>query len=152
MLKIWKGPEMEGTNIGMMTMFVCSDKEVDIKTIISLLEQNKDVRRIYFGAGRTRFNGVDDWKGVYDYAFRNSIDIVIEVAFDEYLDFITLYDSLVTTFIFSAYDFPYTFNNLQFKTDDTKVVTVYNAVARTSLETLKENNLFTCDIMLLEEE
>ena len=39
MLKIWKGPEMEGTNIGMMTMFVCSDKVIPIKTIISLIEE-----------------------------------------------------------------------------------------------------------------
>ena len=152
MLKIWKGPEMEGTNIGTMTLFVCSDKETPIKTLVSLLEQNKDVRRVYFGGGRHKFEGVDDWKGLYDYLFRNSIDIIIEVQYDELPEFISKYDTLITTFICSAYDFPYTYNNLQFKTDNTKVVTVYNAVARTSLETLKENNLFTCDIMLLEEE
>lgn len=152
MLKIWKGPEMEGTNIGMMTMFVCSDVVIPIKNIIGLLEENKDIRRVYFGGGRHRFEGVDDWKTLYDYLFRNSIDVVIEVQYNELEEFIRRYDSLVTTFICSAYDFPYTYNNLQFKTDNTKVVTVYNAVARTSLETLKENNLFTCDVMLLEEE
>lgn len=152
MLKIWKGPEMEGTDIGMMTMFVCSDVEVSSKQIIGLLEQNRDVRRLYFGAGRTQFNGIDDWKGLYDYVFRKSIDIIMEVPYDRLLDYISEYDTLSTTFICSSYEFPYTFNNLQFKTDDTKVVTVYNAVARTSLDTLKENNLFTCDIMLLEEE
>lgn len=152
MLKIWKGPEMEGTNIGIITMFVCSDCEISTRTVIRLLEQNRDVRRIYFGAGKKEFYGTDDWKGLYDYCFRRSIDIAIEVAYDKLLDYITDYDTLVTTFICSSYEFPYTFNNLQFKTDDTKVVTVYNAVARTSLETLKENNLFTCDVMLLEEE
>lgn len=152
MLKIWKGPEMEGTNIGMMTMFVCSDVVIPIKNIIGLLEENKDIRRVYFGGGRHRFEGVDDWKTLYDYLFRNSIDVVIEVQYNELEEFIRRYDSLVTTFICSAYDFPYTYNNLQFKTDNTKVVTVYNAVARTSLETLKENNLFTCDVMLLEED
>lgn len=152
MLKIWKGPEMEGTDIGMMTMFVCSDVKVSSKQIIGLLEQNRDVRRLYFGAGRTRFNGIDDWKGLYDYVFRKSIDIIMEVPYNELLDYIAEYDTLSTTFICSSYEFPYTFNNLQFKTDDTKVVTVYNAVARTSLDTLKENNLFTCDVMLLEEE
>ena len=47
---------------------------------------------------------------------------------------------------------PYTFNNLQFKTDDNKVVKLYNAVSQTSLETLKENNLFACDVMLYEKE
>lgn len=152
MIKIWKGPEMEGTNIGIMSLFVCSNVPVPIKTIISLLEQNKDIRRVYFGAGKHRFMGVDDWKGLYDYLFRNSIDIIIEVCYNEIFEFIEKYDTLITTFIYSFYEFPYTFNNLQFKTDNTKVVTVFNAVARTSLETLKENNLFTCDIMLLEEE
>lgn len=152
MLKIWKGPEMEGTNIGMMTMFVCSDVVVPIKAIIKLLEENKDIRRVYFGGGRHRFEGVDNWSNLYDYLFRNSIDVIIEVQYNELNEFIRQYDSLVTTFICSAYDFPYTYNNLQFKTDNTKVVTVYNAVARTSLETLKENNLFTCDVMLLEED
>ena len=155
MLKIWKGPEMEGTDIGTMTMFVCSDGatgEIEIKKIISLLEQNKDVRRVYFGAGKYRFFGVDDWKSLYDYLFRNSIDIIIEVQYDELEELIQKYDTLITTFICSSYNFPYTYNNLQFKTDNTKVVTVFNAVARTSLETLKDNNLFTCDTMLLEEE
>ena len=152
MLKIWKGPEMEGTNIGTMSLFVCSDVQVPMKTIVSLLEQNKDVRRVYFGGGRHRFEGVDDWKGLYDYLFRNSIDIAIEVSYEELIQFIDKYDTLITTFICSAYDFPYTFNNLQFKTDDKRMVTVFNAVAKTSLETLKENNLFTCDTMLLEED
>ena len=152
MFKIWNVLDIDCTNIGMMTMFVCSDVVIPIKNIIGLLEENKDIRRVYFGGGRHRFEGVDDWKTLYDYLFRNSIDVVIEVQYNELEEFIRRYDSLVTTFICSAYDFPYTYNNLQFKTDNTKVVTVYNAVARTSLETLKENNLFTCDVMLLEEE
>lgn len=143
---------MEGTNIGTMSLFVCSDIQVPMKTIVSLLEQNKDVRRVYFGGGRHRFEGVDDWKGLYDYLFRNSIDIAIEVSYEELIQFIDKYDTLITTFICGAYDFPYTFNNLQFKTDDKRMVTVFNAVAKTSLETLKENNLFTCDTMLLEED
>lgn len=143
---------MEGTNIGIMSLFVCSDVQVPMKTIVSLLEQNKDVRRVYFGGGRHRFEGVDDWKGLYDYLFRNSIDVAIEVSYEELIQFIDKYDTLITTFICSAYDFPYTFNNLQFKTDDKRMVTVFNAVAKTSLETLKENNLFTCDTMLLEED
>jgi len=152
MIRIWKGPEMEGTKVGMMTLFVCSDTEVPIKTIISLIEQNKDIRRVYFGAGRKRFYGVDDYKGLYDYLFRNSIEIIIEVQYNELRDFIEAYDTLITTFICSSYEFPYTYNNLQFKTDDLKVVTMFNAVSQTSLDTLKNDNLFTCDTMLLEEE
>lgn len=152
MIRIWKGPEMEGTNIGIMTLFVSSTVPVPVKTIICQLEQNRDVRRVYFGAGKHRFHGVDDWKCLYDYLFRNSIDIIIEAQYEELPLFIEKYDTLITTFICSSYDFPYTYNNMQFKTDNNKVVTMFNAVARTSLDTLKDNNLFTCDIMLIQED
>ena len=152
MLKIWKGPEMEGTKVGMMTLFVCSDKEVPIKTIIAQIQQNADIRRVYFGAGRLPFNGVDDFKSLYDFLFRQSIEIIIEVSPTQLYDFIRLYDTLITTFIVSRYNMPFVYNNLQFKTDNLTTVTIYNATSQTSLETLKENNLFNCDKMLLEEE
>lgn len=152
MIRIWKGPEMEGTKVGIQTLFICSDVVIPIKYVISQLEQNRDVRRIYFGAGKHSFAGVDDWTSLYNYLFRRSIEIIVEVSFEELLTFIETYDNLITTFIVANYDMPYTYNNLQFKTDDNKVVTMFNAVSQTSLQTLKENNLFTCDTMLYEED
>lgn len=152
MIKLWKGPEMEGTRVGIMTLFVCADKEVPIKLIIAQLQQNPDIRRVYFGAGRHEFVGVDDFKGLYDFLFRQSIEIVIETSPLSLYHFIECYDTLITTFIVTRYNMPYTFNNLQFKTDDLKVVKIYNATSQTSLETLKDNNLFNCDIMLYEED
>ncbi len=152
MIKIWKGPEMEGTKVGIQTLFVCSDVVVPIKLIISQFEQNRDVRRIYFGAGKYSFAGVDDWSSLYDYLFRRSIEVVVEVSFEDLHKFIDMYDNLITTFIVVNYNMPYTYNNLQFKTDNNKVVTMFNAVSQTSLQTLKENNLFTCDVMLYEED
>ena len=152
MIRIWKGPEMEGTKVGMMTLFVCSDREIPIKTIISQIMQNGDIRRVYFGAGRKSFAGVDDFKGLYDFLFRRSIEIIIETDFLHLDEFISRYDSLITNFIITRYEAPYTFNNLQYKTDNTRTVTIYNATSQTSLETLKENNLFTCDKMLLQED
>ena len=143
---------MEGTKVGIMTLFVCSDIEVPIKLIISQIQHNPDIRRVYFGAGKYSFQGVDDFKGLYDFLFRQSIEIVIETAWSQLDEFIEKYDTLITNFIIVKYEMPYTFNNLQFKTDDLKVVKLYNAVTQTSLETLKENNLFTCDVMLYEEE
>ena len=152
MFKVWKGPEMEGTRVGVQTLFVCADREVNSKKIIQLLHQNQDVRRIYFGAGKHSFEGVTSWQEIYDYAFVRSIEIVMEVPHIHLEQYIEKYDNLITTFIVSRYDMPFTYNNLQFKTDDGKVVTIYNPSAQTSLETLKANNLFTCDVMLLEED
>ena len=152
MLRIWKGPEMEGTKVGIMTMFVCSDEKVNSKKIIQLLHENQDVRRLYFGAGKHSFEGVTSWSEIYDYAFVRSIEIVMEIGTSQMLDMIKRYDNLITTFIVVNYDMPFTYNNLQFKTDNNRVVTIYNASSQTSLETLKSNNLFTCDTMLVEEE
>lgn len=152
MIKLWKGPEMEGTKVGIMTLFVYSDEVIPIKLIISNIQQHPDIRRVYFGAGKNSFYGVDDFRGLYDFLFRQSIEMVIETSPTQLNEFIRLYDTLITTFIIVRYNMAYTFNNLQFKTDDNKVVKLYNAVSQTSLETLKENNLFTCDVMLYEKE
>ena len=152
MFKVWKGPEMEGTKVGIITLFVCADREVDTKQLISIIQRNPDVRRVYFGAGKHSFEGVSSWKDLYDYLFVRSIEVVMEVGITQLRDMIEKYDNLITTFIVAQYDMPYTYNNLQYKTDNRAVVTVYNATAQTSLDTLKENNLFTCDTMLLEED
>lgn len=152
MFKVWKGPEMEGTDVGTPTLFICSDVEVPSKRIIRLLLENSDVRRVYFGAGKCQFHGVSNWQEVYDFCFVRSIDLIIETQVQTLEEFIEKYDTLITTFIVSRYDAPFTYNSLQFKLDDNKYVTIYNPTARTSLQTLKSNNLFTCDIMLVEEE
>ena len=152
MLRIWKGPEMEGNDVGIMTMFICADEVVDTKRLIACLSNNPDVRRVYFGAGRKPFMGVTDWKSLYDYLWRYSINIFIEARDAELKKFIVEYDTMLTTFIVVNYDMPYTYNNLQFKTDDTKAVKIFTVSSRTMLDTLKDNNLFICDKMLLEED
>jgi len=150
MIKIWKGPEMEGTKVGIMTLFVCADEVVNTRIIIQLLQENQDVRRVYFGAGKHSFEGLTQWRELYDYLFVRSIEVVMEVGYMQLNQMIEMYDNLITTFIVVKYDMPFTYNNLQFKTDNGKVVTVFNASAQTSLETLKEDNLFTCDELLYE--
>lgn len=152
MVRIWKGPEMEGTKVGIMTLFVCADKVVETKVIIQKLAENPDIRRVYLGAGKHSFEGVTWWQALYDYCFPRSIEIVMEVGWQQLREMITKYDNLITTFIVVNYDMPFTYNNLQFKTDNNKMVTIFNASSQTSLETLKSNNLFTCDTMLFEEE
>ena len=152
MLKIWMGPEMEGNDIGIETLFVCADVPVDKQIIIDCLARNPEIRRIYFGAGRKPFMGVVDWEGLYDYLWRYSIDIIIEVDNSQLRDFILMYDSRLTTFIVVNYEMLFTYNNLQFKTDDTRSVKIFTVSSRTMLDTLKENNLFVCDVMLIEED
>lgn len=151
MVKIWKGPEMEGNKVGILTLFVCSDRTVDCNEVICHLHKNPDIRRVYFGAGKNKFHGMSGFAVLYDYCFRASIEIVIEVPLTD-LDSYLKYDTLITTFILVRYDVPNTYNNISFKTDDNNVVKIYNVSAQTSLETLKDNNLFTCDTMLMEDE
>lgn len=152
MFKVWKGPEMEGTHVGVMTMFVCSDVSIEAKRLISLLVDNRDVRRVYFGAGRHEFAGIDDWKLIYDYAFIHSVELVMEIPPDRIGEYVSKYDNLAVTFIVPFYNAPFTYNSMQFKIDDRERVTIYNPSTVTSLTTLQSNNLFDCDTMLIQEE
>jgi len=152
MIKIWKGPEMEGPNISIPTLFVCSDKEVSTNLIVQMLQTHKEISRIYFGAGKHSFQGITDWNKLCEYCIANSISIIMEVGITEIREKICKYDSPSTIFIIAQYNFPHINGKLQFKTDNNAVVTVFTPAAQTSLKTLKENNLFTCDTMLLEEE
>lgn len=152
MIRVWKGPEMEGNDIGIPTLFVCSDRPVRKKMVIASIINNPEIRRVYFGAGRKSFKGVDDWKGLYDYLFQQSIDVIIEVSDAQLKEFIELYDSLITKFIVVNYEMPFTYNNLQFKTDDKECVKIFTVSSRTMLDTLKDNNLFMCDKLLFEED
>lgn len=51
-MKIWKGPEMEGPNKDIMTLFV-KDESLSGEAVIRYLKQNPDCKRVYLGAGRT---------------------------------------------------------------------------------------------------
>lgn len=151
MIRMWKGPEMEGHKVGVLTLYVSADRIIDTKKIILMLEQHPSIRRLYLGAGRYSFQGVSSWSTLYDYLFAKGFEIVIEVGSQQLDEMIKKYDSLITTFIITRYEMPYTYNKLQFKTENNEVVNMYNVTSQTSLETLKDGNLFMSDTLLLEE-
>ena len=151
MLKIWKGIEQEFTNelSKVMTMFVCSDKVIDGATIIRLLIQNKDIKSIYFGAGRVRFVGVYAWKTLIEYCHEADISISIELFPEDYRSYICQYSDDVVTFILSYYNMP-TIDNIRFKTDDWHVVSLYEKKASIDIDSVKDG-MYPDDIIIYSE-
>ena len=154
MLKIWKGLEMEGPSIGMATMFVCSDVPVEPSILYRLLEDNQDIKRLYFGAGRKSFIGPEDWTTMRDNLVRvYGIDsITIEANASVLLGFISRYDAPFVNFVCAWYDFPVVDGNLYFKTDDTTKVKIHTSTTTTLLDTLGDDNLFSNDVLLYKED
>lgn len=154
MIRIWKGLEMEGPSIGIATMFVCSDVQVDPSLIYQLLRDNPEIRRIYFGAGRKSFVGTEDWAGLYHslVALHGITNVTIEAHETELLDFISKYDAPLVSFVRTWYDFPSVYGQVYFKTDDTKKVTIHTGTTSTWLDTLGNDNLFASDVLLYEED
>lgn len=154
MIKIWKGLEMEGPAIGDCTMFICSDEVVDGSLVSTLLKENPEVKRLYFGAGKKSFVGVSKWCSFYDYVITQfSVnDIIIETRPDELLEFIDKYDAPLVNFVNTRYNFPEMEGRIYFKTDNNSSVTVYSGITCTSLNTLGSDNLFAGDILLYEKE
>lgn len=78
MLKVWKGPELEGFDKGIVTLFVASNTVIDETIIIQQLI-NYDIHRIYLGAGRTAFPGFNSIKTFINYCIDNNVTVLIEV-------------------------------------------------------------------------
>lgn len=76
--KIWIGPELEGFDKGIPTMFIASDVKNRTSFILELLETWK-IQRIYLGAGRTDFQGFDNNQLFLDECKNKNISVVIEV-------------------------------------------------------------------------
>jgi hypothetical protein len=78
MFRVWKGPELEGFDKGIITLFVASDNIINESIIINQLELN-NIQRVYLGAGRTPFPGFNNTRTFIDYCSNNSIKVIIEV-------------------------------------------------------------------------
>lgn len=153
MIRLWKGLEMEGPVIGIRTLFVCSDCELKSNKIIQILEANPDIKRIYFGAGRLPFYGVDNWQQLCNQLLMSGINkITIEVNASQLLEFIDKYDAINVSFVCTWYDFPQFDGQIHFKLDDTQTVGIFSLNTVTALDTLGKNNLFATDKLLYEEE
>jgi len=152
MLRIWKGKELEGSDIGIMTLFVCADTCLCSNQVIKHLDNNPDIVRVYFGGGRIPFHGMEDWLNFLDYVEKHNLSIVIEHHLQtDYISVRKYLQNPFTTVIFALYDTITSCVPIQFKTDDYSVVTMYKPYSNTNLDTLGSNNLYLTDILLEEE-
>lgn len=154
MIKIWKGVEKEyvDKSLEVMTVFVCADIKVSFSLLHKILLDNKDIKSIYFGAGRKKFAGmsIDDWNELLSYCEHNNISIIIEIPPNELSAYIK-YDYSNVTFIITYYNFPKSITNLYFKTDDFEVTKIFSAKAHIDI-TEVQNNRYPDDILIYEEE
>ena len=154
MLKVWKGPELEGFDKGIVTLFVASDIVIDETIIINQLSLN-NIRRIYLGAGRTPFSGFTDTKTFIDYCNNNSIKVVIEVNGAESLSSAEK-DIIKENIVVPVYTFRVlgsdniVKDNSLFKYDDYKQVIVFDnsSSSYTGLDTLN-GMMFEADTILI---
>lgn len=157
MLKIWIGPEMEGKDKGIETLFVQSDTLLDYNKLIQLLREN-NVKRVYLGAGRTPYPGMQTDSGEFifiNYCNQNNIRIVIETKPQHLYLLSNFYSSAeIIVSIFSSL-LPNTMKlikGIDFKLDNYKDTIVFNADNKyhTSLDTLN-GVTYDCDRIILEE-
>lgn len=156
MFRVWKGPELEGFDKGITTLFVASDKLINETTIINQLEIN-DIHRIYLGAGRTPFPGFNNMKTFMDYCISYSIKVVIEVNAAMLLSQAET-DIIKESVVIPVYVFRATeCNNLikdnsLFKYDDYNRVIVfkYSQSSYTDLATL-DGMMFEADTILIDQ-
>ena len=94
MLKIWKGPEMEGNSLNETTLFVCSDAKLKLNNLRKVIESNPDVSKIYLGGGRAPFYGFTSTKdnSLFKlYCKTHNLKLTIETEFrdlDNLIDFL----------------------------------------------------------------
>lgn len=155
MIKLWKGIEKEGigSDSEIMTLFVCSDVKISFDLIQSVLNTNKDIKGIYFGAGRKEFEGMipKDWDRLLLYCDKHNISIVIEVN-PILLDMFThLYNYKNVTFIVAYYDAPKNINKLYFKTDDFNVTNIYTPQKSVDITEVVDDR-YPDDIIIYEED
>lgn len=154
MLKVWKGPEMEGALLGTITLFICSNTQLRYKDIQEFLVQG-DISKVYLGAGRQDFLGFvseADFILFKKYCMDNSISVTIETTPDslplltDYLDFAEIIITIRNANI------PVT-SNIVFKLDDYKTARLFDnhSYYDTDLSDVS-NNRYSCDTVLYEKE
>jgi hypothetical protein len=150
MLKIWKGPELEGFDKGVITLFVASDSIIDESIVIKELCSH-NIQRVYLGAGRTQFIGFNNINNFINYCISNKISIVIEVdllnELSEAENEIITFNNVITIFTVRKKLKP----NYMFKFDNYNDVFVIKntSVSSTNLNDLN-GMLFDKDIILVD--
>ena len=151
MIKLWTGIEKEG--IGkkseVMTLFVCSDCKIPEEIVIEALESNKNIKRVYFGAGREAFYGMENFIDfITVYCTQHDIKIIIEVSAEQLKTFVNLYDEEWVTFVVAFYDFKQQMKGkLLFKTDDWITTKMFKCKKKVDI-TCVDNNMYPGDKLI----
>ena len=84
-MKIWVGPEMEGSKKHIKTIFIKST-HVDGMKILEVLHHHLDsnVKRIYLGAGKVDVTSEQNLKLLSKYCIIHNIELVTECSIDGY--------------------------------------------------------------------
>ena len=155
MIRIWKGPEMEGigNKAGVQTLFICSDSALYFDDICVFIIQNPDIKALYFGAGRKDFAGMDpkSWHKLISLCVEKSITITIEVSPMMVDLFVRLYNHSIVTFVIAYYNAPKDMSNLYFKTDDYAVTKIYTPEVVVDITSVCEDR-YPEDVVLYEDE
>ena len=150
MLKVWKGPEMEGASLGITTLFICSNTQLQYKDIQEFLVRD-DISKVYLGAGRQDFLGfvsTEDFVLFKNYCINNSIAVTIETTPNSlpllinFLDFAEIIITIRNT------DIPVT-SNILLKLDDYKTARLFDnrSYYDTDLSDVSSNR-YACDTLL----
>lgn len=157
MLKIWKGPEKEGYELGEMTLFVCSDEKIDFWKLLNIIDNNNDIAKIYLGAGRLQFKGFETAKDnirFKAYCKSHNLKLTIETEVEDlkylsdYFNYAEIILSIRTT-TFKIEDV----KNIKLKLDDYNIARVYDNLIYFDTDLLDvSNNKYSCDKIIYEEE
>ena len=82
-MKAWIGREMEGDSIGVLTLFV-SGVIIEGDTVIKLLKQYPECKRLYLGGGRVDINSVLHLRNLLNFTDHDMDEVVVEVGFENY--------------------------------------------------------------------
>lgn len=78
-MKIWLGPELEGTDKHIKTLFV-KGETIDGQQVLEILMLQKGIKRLYLGAGRTDVKNLINEITLVSYCVKNEIKIVTECS------------------------------------------------------------------------
>ena len=150
-MKIWKGPEMEGKDKGILTLFFkTSSPDDDLDKILETIQKHPECRRLYFGAGKL---DVTHYVISLFYHIRaNDYTIIFETT-PQNLKFVPI-DNIHEVVLRNDLNIEdnIDYHKIKPKIEYGKNVIMYSGDIYTGLENLKNNIYIDKDIVLYNEE
>lgn len=163
-MKIWKGPEMEGRDKGVMTLFV---KDFCVRSLVikKYLKLNPDCKRLYLGAGRTdtlelypqssRATAYSQFMELIRYCNKNRIPIIMEVSYENLKrvdkQILNMLDQIIVRLFDKSLKELGDSDCIKLDDDETVYVTELIHMKKTDLSTLN-GDLFSVDVTLYSDE